>query len=117
MKKIFAGFLVMAAFAVILPLTADAQTYTTRRITRNGRTQTVRVYTSRTNNRNYGYNNRYRTGRISPRERMRLERQQNRLSRTANRVTRDGVITNREARRLNRQGDRYVRRVNRARDN
>ena len=117
MKKIFAAFMVMATMAIVLPLAAGAQTYTTRRVYRNGRLQTVRVYTTRTTNRNYRYNNNNRTGYISARERARLARERNRYSRTARRATRDGVITTREARRLNRQANRYARRVRRARNN
>lgn len=117
MKKIFATFMIMATIVVILPLAVDAQTYTTRRVYRNGRWQTVRVYTTTTTRRNYGYNDRYRTGRITAQEQRRLARQRNRYYRTANRVTRDGVITNKEVRKLNRRADKYNRRVNRARNN
>jgi hypothetical protein len=116
MKKIFVTFLIMATIAVMLPLAVDAQTYTTRRVYRNGRWQTVRVYTT-TTRRNYGYNNTYRTGRITPQERRRLARERNRYYRTANRATRDGVITNKEARKLDRRAVKYSRRVNRARNN
>ena len=109
--------MVMATIAVMLPLAANAQTYTTRRVYRNGRMQTVRVYTTTTTRRNYGYNNRYRTGRITPQEQRRLARERNRYGRLQNRVVRDGVITNREVRKLDRRADRYGRRVNRARNN
>lgn len=117
MKKIFATFMIMATIAVMLPLAADAQTYTTRRVYRNGRWQTVRVYTTTTPRRAYGYNNRYRTGRITPQEQRRLARERNRYYRAANRAVRDGVITNQEARKLNRRANKYGRRVNRARNN
>ena len=117
MKKIFAGFMLMAMALIALPLAADAQTYTTRRVTRNGRTTTVRVYTSQQNRRYNGYNNRYNRNGITARERARLARAQNRYYRTANRATRDGVITRKEARKLNKQSNRYSRRVNRARNN
>jgi hypothetical protein len=117
MKKIIAAFMFMAMAVILLPLEASAQTYTTRRVTRNGRTTTVRVYTSQQSRRYNGYNNRYNRNRITPQERARLARQQSRYYRTANRATRDGVITQREARKLNRQSNRYVRRVNRVRNN
>ena len=41
MKKIISTFLIMAVMAIMLPLAASAQT---RRVYRNGRYQTVRVY-------------------------------------------------------------------------
>ena len=44
MKKFISTFLMLAVLAILLPLTVDAQTYTTRRVYRNGRYQTVRVY-------------------------------------------------------------------------
>ncbi len=44
MKKIISAFLMMFVLAVMLPLSADAQTYTTKRVYRNGRYTTVRVY-------------------------------------------------------------------------
>lgn len=44
MKKIIAIFMMMFVFAVMLPVAADAQTYTTKRVYRNGRYRTVRVY-------------------------------------------------------------------------
>lgn len=44
MKKFIIGFVMMAVMAIMLPLAANAQTYTTRRVYRNGRYQTVRVY-------------------------------------------------------------------------
>lgn len=100
----------MAMAVILLPLEASAQTYTTRRVTRNGRTTTIRVYTNTQNGR-YGRNG------INARERARLARERARYARTARRATRDGVITRKEARKLNRQSNRYVRRVNRARNN
>ncbi len=44
MKKYIVTFLMMAIMAVIFPIAANAQTYTTRRVYRNGRYSTVRVY-------------------------------------------------------------------------
>lgn len=44
MKKFIIGFVMMAVMAIMLPLAASAQTYTTRRVYRNGRYRTVRVY-------------------------------------------------------------------------
>lgn len=44
MKKIIAVFMMLFVFAIMLPVAADAQTYRTRRIYRNGRYQTIRVY-------------------------------------------------------------------------
>ncbi len=44
MKKFILGFVMMALVAIMLPLSASAQTYTTRRVYRNGRYQTIRVY-------------------------------------------------------------------------
>lgn len=117
MKKIFATLMIIATAAILLPMTAEAQTYTTRRVYRNGRYQTIRVYTTTASRRNYGYNNRYRTSGITPQEQRRLARERNRYGRLQNRVTRDGVITGREARKLNNRSSKYVRRVNRARDN
>jgi hypothetical protein len=117
MKKIFATFMILATAIIVLPLAADAQTYTTRRVTRNGRIITTRVYTSQQNRRYNGYNNRYSRNGITARERARLARERNRYYRTANRATRDGVITRKEARKLNRQANKYSRRVNRARNN
>lgn len=117
MKKIFAVFMLMAMAVILLPLEASAQTYTTRRVTRNGRTTTVRVYTSQQNRRYNGYNNRYNRNRVTPQERARLARERARYYRTARRASRDGVITRKEARKLNRQSNRYSRRVNRVRNN
>ena len=44
MKKFIAAILVVMMMAVILPLAANAQTYTYERVYRNGRYHTVRVY-------------------------------------------------------------------------
>ncbi len=44
MKKIITIFMMMFVFAAMLPIAASAQTYTTRRVYRNGRYRTVRVY-------------------------------------------------------------------------
>ena len=44
MKKFIATFLMTAMMAIMLPLAANAQTYTYKRVYRNGRYQTVRVY-------------------------------------------------------------------------
>lgn len=116
MKKIFATLMMLATIVIMLPFAADAQTYTTRRVYRNGRWQTVRIYTT-TSRRNYRYNNVYRTGRVTPQERRRLARERYRYSRLRNRVARDGVITRNEYRRLNRRAIKYNRRLNRARNN
>ena len=116
MKKIFAIFMVMAMAVIMLPLAANAQTYTVRRVYRNGRWQTVRVYTTTTRRTN-GYNNRYENGRVTPQERRRLARERANYYRTRNRAARDGVITRKEARKLNKKARKYVRRVNRARTN
>lgn len=116
MKKFIAAIMMTAMVAIMLPLAASAQTYTTtRRVYRNGRWQTIRVV-SRTNQGNYGWrNNRNRT--VTPQEQRRLARERVRLSRYGNRAVRDGRITNREARKLNRKVNRYERRVHRARNN
>ena len=47
MKKILAAVLAIMMMAVILPFSANAQTYTYQRVYRNGRYQTVRVYKKR----------------------------------------------------------------------
>lgn len=112
MKKIFATFMVIAMMAIMLPLAANAQTYTTRRVYRSGRWQTVRVYTTTTRR-----NNRYRTNRVTPQERRRLARERNRYIRLRNRTTRDGVITRRESRKLDRRAHKYNRDIRRARNN
>ncbi len=44
MKKYIVTFLMMAIMAVISPIAANAQTYRTRRVYRNGRYSTARVY-------------------------------------------------------------------------
>lgn len=44
MKKYIATFLMMSFMAILLPLEASAQTYTTKRVYSNGRYRTVRVY-------------------------------------------------------------------------
>jgi hypothetical protein len=111
MKKFIVTCMMAAVVAIMLPLAADAQTYTTRRVYRNGRYQTVRVVT-RTNQ---GY--RYGTRRVTSQEQRRLALQRARLQRLENRVTRDGVITRQENRRLNKRVNKYNRRVNRARNN
>ncbi len=117
MKKIFAMFMVMAMAVIMLPLAANAQTYTTRKVYRNGRTQTVRVYRTTTPGRNYGYNNRYQRGRVTPQEQRRLARERNRYNKLRNRTSRDGVITYKESRKLNRRANKYVRDTRRARNN
>ncbi len=47
MKKFIATFLMMAIMAIMVPIAVSAQTYTTRRVYRNGRYTTVRVYKKR----------------------------------------------------------------------
>ena len=115
MKKFIATLMVMATMAIMMPLAASAQTYSTRRVYRNGRWQTVRVYTTTNRGNHYGWRN--RNQRITPQERARLMRERMRLMRQRNRVSRDGVITSKEARRLNRSRDKYIRRVRKARNN
>lgn len=44
MKKIISAFIMTAVMAIMLPLSASAQTYVTRRVYSNGRYRTVRVY-------------------------------------------------------------------------
>jgi outer membrane lipoprotein SlyB len=44
MKKFISAFLVMAIMAILMPLAVDAQTYQTKRVYKNGRYRTVRVY-------------------------------------------------------------------------
>ncbi len=119
MKKFITAFVLMAIVAIVLPIAADAQTSTTRRVYRNGRWQTVRVITTRTNRGNhYGWrNNRYRTNRITPQEQRRLARERARLARYTNRANRDGMITSKEARKYDRKVNKYERKVNRARNN
>lgn len=43
-KKLISAFLVMAVMAILMPFAVDAQTYQTKRVYRNGRYRTVRVY-------------------------------------------------------------------------
>ncbi|MGI9036622.1 MAG: hypothetical protein ACR2GD_11365 [Pyrinomonadaceae bacterium] len=47
MRKFAAAFLMMIMMTVMLPLAANAQTYTYRRVYYNGRYHTVRVYHKR----------------------------------------------------------------------
>lgn len=118
MKKFITAFMLMAITVIMLPIAADAQTYTTRRVYRNGRWQTVRVYTRTNQGNHYGWrNNRYRTNRITPQEQRRLARERARLARYTNRANRDGMITSREARKYDRKVNKYQRKVNRARNN
>jgi outer membrane lipoprotein SlyB len=44
MKKFIATFVMVMMMAVMLPLAANAQSYTTKRVYENGRYRTVRVY-------------------------------------------------------------------------
>ena len=113
MKKFITAFMLMA----IVAIAAGAQTYsTTRRVYRNGRWQTVRVTSTRTNQGNhYGWRN--RTNRVTPQERLRLARERARLARYTNRAGRDGVITNKESRKYEKRVNKYNRKVNRARNN
>jgi outer membrane lipoprotein SlyB len=48
MKKFLVMIMMMAMLAVMMPLAASAQTYTTRRVYSNGRYRYVRVYRNRT---------------------------------------------------------------------
>lgn len=62
MKKFITSFIAMAVMAIMMPLTADAQTYRTKRVYKNGRYQTVRVYKNPTYQTKRVYRNgRYRT--------------------------------------------------------
>lgn len=99
--------------ALMLPLETFAQTYRTQRVYRNGRWQTVRVYTN--NGNYYGWRNRNRG--ITASERVRLARQRYKIYNQRNRITRDGVITRSEARRINRSTNRYYRTQRRVRNN
>lgn len=117
MKKIFAVFMILAFGVIMLPAAANAQTYTTRRVYRNGHLQTVRVYRTTTVNRTSPYNSRYRRGTVTPQERRRLARERMRYTRLRNRTTRDGYITPQEARKLNRRATKYRRDTRRARNN
>ncbi len=117
MKKIITTLMLAAVMAVILPVAAAAQTYTTRRVYQNGRWQTVRVYTRTNRGNRYAYGNRNRYGRITPQEQRRLYRQRNRIYNLQNRINRDGVVTGREYRKLDKRADKYNRKVVRARNN
>ncbi|MEJ7860676.1 MAG: hypothetical protein WKF90_03460 [Pyrinomonadaceae bacterium] len=44
MKKFISAFLVIAVMAILMPFAVDAQTYQTKRVYKNGRYRTVRVY-------------------------------------------------------------------------
>lgn len=115
MKKIFATLMVMAILAIMMPLDTFAQTYSYRRVYRNGRWQTVRVYTTTNRGNTYGVRNRNR--RVTPQEQRRLARERMRLYNQRARVTRDGRVTKQEARRVNKATKRYVRNVRKARNN
>jgi hypothetical protein len=112
MKKIFVTMMILATMAIMLPIAAEAQTSTMRRVYRNGRWQTVRVYTPV--RRAYGVR---RQSRLTPQEQRRLARQRTRLYRQSDRITRDGVVTRQEYRRINRSTNKYNRKVRRARNN
>lgn len=109
MKKFFATLMVIATLAIMLPLDAFGQSYSYRRVYRNGRWYTVRVY----NGRSY---NVYNRNRITPREYRNLSRQRYRLYNQRNRITRDGYVTRQESRRWNRSTNRYYRNLRRARN-
>ncbi len=65
MKKIISTFVMMTLMAIVLPLSADAQTYATKRVYKNGRYRTVRVYKPQTYTTRRVYRNgRYRTVRV-----------------------------------------------------
>ncbi len=114
--------MMMTMLAIMLPLAASAQTYTTRQVYRNGRLRTVRVVTQTTPGRHYGWyrgkhygwRNRNRVGTITPQEQRRLSRQRNRIVNLQNRVTRDSVITNREAMKVNKRTTKYEKKVMKA---
>lgn len=106
MKKITTIFMAMALAVVMMPLAASAQTYVTRRVYRNGHWQTVRVYNQ------YG-----QRGRITPKERRKLNRERSRIYRTARRDYRDGRLSRHEARKLRKKERKYYRHVRRARNN
>lgn len=110
MKKFFATLLIIGTMAIMLPFEAFGQTYTTRRVYRNGHWTTVRIYNP---GNHYGWRNRN----VTRQEQMRLARQRQRLYNTRNRITRDGVITRQEARRWNKQTNKYTRTVRRVRNN
>jgi hypothetical protein len=121
MKKYFAAFMMMTMLAIMLPLAAFGQTNSSRRVYRNGRWQSTRVYTNPgrrvgwTRNNRDGWNNRNRG--ITPQEQRRLSRQRSRIGTLRNRINRDGVITNREYRKLDKRTDKYVWKVRKARNN
>ncbi len=102
--------MILAFGVIMLPAAANAQTSTTRRVYRNGHLQTVRVYRTRSVNRN-------RRETITPQERRRLARERMRYMRLRHRTTRDGYITPQEARRLNRRANKYRRHARRAHNN
>jgi hypothetical protein len=112
MKKFFATLLIIGTMAIMLPFEAFGQTYTYRRVYRDGRWQTVRVYNP---GNHYGWRNRNRN--LTRQEQLRLARQRTRLANTRNRITRDGVITEQEARRWNKKTNKYTRNVRRAHNN
>ena len=116
MKKFITTFMMMAIVAIMLPIAASAQTSTTRRVYRNGRT--VRVITKTNRGHHYGWRNkRNRTPMVTPQEQRRLDRQRARLARYTNRANRDGMITSKEARKYDKKVNKYERKVNRARNN
>jgi hypothetical protein len=104
----------MAAIAFSMGLfvaTSNAQ-YSRYRTWSTGRSVYVQPgYRSRSIQSRY-----YRTGRITPWEYRRLQRQRYRLYRSRDRAYRDGYLTWRERRRLARQYDRYGRTYNRVRN-
>jgi len=117
MKRFIATFMMLAMLAIMLPLAASAQTYTTRRVYRDGRWRSVRVLTRTNPGNHYGWRNRNRRGTITPQERRRLMRQRNRIATLRNRVTSDGVITNKEARKVTKRTVKYEQKVMKARNN
>jgi hypothetical protein len=122
MKRFITTFMMLAMLAIMLPLAANAQTYTTRQVYRNGRLRTVRVSTKANPGRHYGsykgkhygWRNRNRVATITPQEQRRLMRQRNRITTLQNRVTRDGVVTNREARKVTKRTVKYQQKVMKA---
>jgi len=117
MKKFITAFMLMAIMAIVLPIAADAQTTTTRKVSRNGRT-TVRVVTKTNRGHHYGWRNRRnRTPMVTSQEQRRLDRQRSRLSRYGNRINRDGMVTNKEAGKYDKRVNKYERKVNKARNN
>lgn len=103
--------------AIMLPLTASAQTTTTRRVYRNGRLQRVQVRRTTTNRRTYPYTTRNSRGTVTPQEHRRLARESRRYNRLVRRTTRDGVLTRREARKINHRARKYNRDTRRVRNN